>query len=92
MVVDKRCIVHFYRNVLDKISIKYRKEVALMLKAIHGHENRQEAYTKAIKVSDKLRDLGFEMAARLVKENIGNTLTYYDFQTEHGSESVIYFV
>jgi len=79
----QRCLVHFYRNILAKVGAKHRKEVALMLKAIHNQESRYEAMEKAKRVGQKLTQLKLEMAAKHLLEHIGNTLTFYDYQETH---------
>jgi transposase-like protein len=79
----QRCVVHFYRNVLDKVKISQRKEVALMLKAIHGQESKEEAIKKADNVAVKLEELKLTSAAKLVREKTRETLAYYDFPSEH---------
>jgi putative transposase len=50
----QRCMVHWYRNVLTVVPRGRRKEVAAMLKAIHGQEDRPAAVEKAEAVAVKL--------------------------------------
>jgi putative transposase len=79
----QRCIVHFYRNVFTVVPRGKVKEVALMLKAIHAQEDREEAIRKASVVTKKLEGMKLGRAAELLKEGIGETLRYYHFPKEH---------
>jgi putative transposase len=79
----QRCIVHFYRNVFAVVPRGKVKEVALMLKAIHAQEDREEAIKKASLVSEKLKKMKLARASDLVKEGIEETLRYYHFPREH---------
>jgi transposase-like protein len=79
----QRCMVHFYRNVFSVVPKGKVKQVAAMLKAIHAQEDRQAAQEKADAVVAKLRALRLSAAAELVREGIGETLTYYAFPDKH---------
>jgi putative transposase len=79
----QRCVVHFYRNVFTVVPRGKVKEVALMLKAIHAQEDREEAIKKASLVSEKLKKMKLARAADLVKDGIEETLRYYCFPREH---------
>lgn len=54
-----------------------------MLKAIHAQENREEALLKARAVVQKLEGMKLGKAAKIVKEGIEETLSYYAFPREH---------
>jgi len=79
----QRCMVHFYRNVFSVVPKGKVKQVAAMLKAIHAQEDRQAAQEKAEAVVAKLKTLKLPAAAELVREGIGETLTYYAFPDKH---------
>lgn len=79
----QRCTVHFYRNVFSSVPQKRRREVAAMLKAIHASEDKEAAHAKAELVIEKLKNLKLKEAAKKVNESIGETLSYYDFPSEH---------
>lgn len=79
----QRCMVHFYRNVFSVVPKGKVKQVAAMLKAIHAQEDRQAAQEKADAVVAKLKALKLSAAAELVREGIGETLTYYAFPDKH---------
>ena len=79
----QRCVVHFYRNVFSVVPKGKVKQVARMLKAIHASEDREAAVDKAKSVTEKLEALRLRQAAKKVRENIDETLTYYDFPSAH---------
>jgi len=79
----QRCIVHFYRNVFTVVPKGKVKEVAAMLKAIHAQEDKKEAIKKASGVVEKLKTMKLGKAAEIVKEGIGETVSYYAFPAEH---------
>jgi putative transposase len=79
----QRCMVHFYRNVFSVVPKGKVKQVAAMLKAIHAQEDRTAAQEKADAVVAKLKALKLSAAAELVREGIGETLTYYAFPDKH---------
>jgi len=79
----QRCMVHFYRNVFSVVPKGKVKQVAAMLKAIHAQEDRPAAQEKADAVVTKLKALKLSAAAELVREGIGETLTYYAFPDKH---------
>jgi transposase-like protein len=82
-VLWQRCIVHFYRNVFTVVPSTKAKEVAAMLKAIHASEDREAAVAKAELVAQKLEAMRLSKAAQMVREGVGETLTYYQFPREH---------
>ena len=78
----QRCVVHYYRNVFSLAPRGKVKEVAAMLKAIHGQEDHQAAQEKAIQVALRLDGMKLPAAARLVREGIEETLSYMFFPRE----------
>jgi len=79
----QRCTVHFYRNVFTVVPKSKRKEVAAMLKAIHGQEDRQAAREKAQAVVAKLTAMRLSQAAEIVRLGHDETLSYMGFPREH---------
>mgnify|MGYP000523342516 CR=1 FL=1 len=79
----QRCIVHFYRNVFSVVPRGRVKQVAMMLKAIHASEDREAANEKAQSVIKKLKKQKLPQAAKKLEDSIHETLTYYDFPSEH---------
>ena len=79
----QRCIVHFYRNVFSVVPRGRLKQVAMMLKAIHASEDREAANEKAQSVIKKLKKQKLPQAAKKLEDSIHETLTYYDFPSEH---------
>jgi transposase-like protein len=55
------------------------KEVARMLKAIHAQESKQSAREKAISVSEALRKMRLDKAAKTIESGIEETLTYIEY-------------
>jgi transposase-like protein len=54
-----------------------------MLKAIHAQEDEQAARDKANIVAGKLEDMKLHKAAKKVRDEIHETLSYYSFPREH---------
>jgi putative transposase len=79
----QRCVVHFYRNVFTVVPKGKAREVAAMLKAIHAQEDKEAALAKAQAVAEKLEGMRLSKAAALVREGIGETLSYMAFPREH---------
>jgi len=79
----QRCVVHFYRNVFTAVPKGRVKEVAAMLKAIHAQEDRQAAEEKIVAVTKKLKSMKLNNAAKIVEEGAKETLSYYDFPSQH---------
>ena len=52
---DRRCTVHFYRNVFPVVPKSKVKIVAKMLKAIHAQESKKASREKAKAVAAELR-------------------------------------
>jgi transposase-like protein len=79
----QRCMVHWYRNVFSVVPRGRRKEVAAMLKAIHGQEDRPAAREKAEAVANKLEAMKLGQAAATVRAGVDETLSYMAFPREH---------
>ena len=79
----QRCTVHFYRNIFSAVPISKVKLVAKMLKAIHAQESKKAAREKAAAIVAELQGMTLKEAAKKVSESIDETLTYYDFPSEH---------
>ncbi len=79
----QRCTVHFYRNVFSAVPQSKMKTVAQMLKAIHAQESKKAAREKANSVVEALKVMKLKEAVKKVEDNIEETLTYYDFPSEH---------
>ena len=79
----QRCTVHFYRNVFSAVPRSKMKTVAQMLKAIHAQESKKAAREKAKAVAEVLKGMKLKEAAKKVEDSIEETLTYYDFPSEH---------
>ena len=79
----QRCMVHWQRNVLTVVPQGKAKEVAAMLKAIHGQEDREAARQKAEQVAHKLEEQRLSKAAQIVREGVEETLAYMSFPREH---------
>ena len=79
----QRCVVHWYRNVMTAVPQGKVREVVAMLKAIHAQEDRAEAEVKAAAVVEKLEGMKLPRAAQIVREGVGETLSYMDFPREH---------
>ena len=79
----QRCVVHFYRNVFTAVPKAKVKDVAAMLKAIHAQEDREAAKEKTAAVMKKLAAMRLAKAAKIVEEGASETLSYYDFPSQH---------
>jgi transposase-like protein len=79
----QRCMVHFFRNVFTYVPKGKIKDVAAMLKAIHGQEDRAEALKKAHFVVAKLKEMKLRKAAEVVERGVEETLSYTLFPREH---------
>jgi putative transposase len=79
----QRCVVHFYRNVFTVVPRGKVRQVAAMLKAIHAQEDLEAAREKAQAVAKKLEAMKLRKAAKLVREGIEETFSYYHFPSEH---------
>ena len=82
----QRCTVHFYRNVFSSVPRTKIRTVAMMLKAIHSQENKEEARKKATAIAVELRRMKLSAAAGQVVAGIEETLTYMDFPSQHWSK------
>lgn len=79
----QRCMVHFHRNVAGKVPSTKVKQVARMLKAIYAQESAVAAKEKAANIVKQLKEMKLKVAAELVEQKIGETLTYYQFPPSH---------
>lgn len=79
----QRCVFHFHKNILSKVSREKVSEVAPMLKAIHAQESREAAKEKAEKVAAKLVDMRLRAAAQTLREGIDESLSYMAFPRGH---------
>ena len=79
----QRCTVHFYRNIFSVVPKFKVRLVAKMLKAIHTQESKKAAREKAAAIVAELQEMKLKEAAKKVSESINETLTYYDFPSEH---------
>ena len=67
----------------DKI-VQFNKEVIKgQLKAIHAQESKKAAREKAAAIVTELQRMKLKEAAKKVSEGLDETLTYYDFPSEH---------
>ena len=67
----------------DKI-VQFNKEVIKgQLKAIHAQESKKAAREKAAAIVTELQRMKLKEAAKKVSESLDETLTYYDFPSEH---------
>ena len=79
----QRCAVQCYRNVFSLVPSSKVREVAVMLKAVHTQEGREEALSKFEQVAQKLTLMKLPKAAELVRTGGQETLVYYGFPSEH---------
>jgi len=82
----QRCVVHFYRNLFSAVPRSKMKQVAKMLKAIHGQESKKAAREKAKIIAEELRRMKLPEAARKLEAGVEETLTYMRFPYEHWSK------
>ena len=75
--------VHFYRNIFSTVPRSKVRLVAKMLKAIHAQESKKAAREKVAAIVAELQEMKLKEAAKKVSESIDETLTYYDFPSEH---------
>ena len=79
----QRCVVHWYRNILSQVPRAKMADVAAMLKAIHGQEDRETAQEKAQAVVEKLKVMKLAKAAELVQASASETFSYFTFPRKH---------
>ena len=81
----QRCMVHFMRNVLAKVSPRHTRWAADALKAIFAMESRGSALTKAGQVASELEERKLREAAKCLREGIDETTTYLmeSYPVEH---------
>ncbi|MCC5789322.1 MAG: IS256 family transposase [Opitutales bacterium] len=79
----QRCVFHFHKNILHRVPLAKREEVAAMLKAVHAQEDAASAREKAESVVLKLQAMRLSAAGKILAEGIEETLTYYRYPREH---------
>ena len=81
----QRCMVHFMRNVLSKVSHRHVKWASDALKAVFAMESRESALEKAEQVAAQMESRGLKAAAACLREGVGEATTYLldDYPPEH---------
>lgn len=81
----QRCMVHFMRNVLSKVSPRHTRWAADALKAVFAMESRDSALAKAEQVASEMEERKLREAAKCLREGIDETTTYLlkDYPVEH---------
>ena len=79
----QRCVVHFYRDILNAVPKGKVKKVSMMLKAIHAQEDKEAARQKAAEAADKLEAEHLLKASRLIRSGAEETFSYYSFPSTH---------
>ena len=81
----QRCMVHFMRNVLARVSPRHTRWAADALKAIFAMESRESALAKAEQVASEMEERKLREAAKCLREGINETTTYLpdDHPVEH---------
>ncbi|MDN6783676.1 IS256 family transposase [Bifidobacterium mongoliense] len=81
----QRCMVHFMRNVLARVSPRHTRWAADALKAVFAMESRESALAKAETVAAEMESRKLKEAAKCLREGIGETTTYLldDYPVEH---------
>jgi putative transposase len=81
----QRCMVHFMRNVLSRVSPRHTRWAADALKAIFAMESRESAPAKAEQVASEMEERKLREAAKCLREGINETTTYLpdDYPVEH---------
>lgn len=79
----QRCVFHFHKNVMNKVSPSKKAAAAAMLKAIHAQESAETAKEKAEAVAAQLHAMKLPAAARILLDGIGESVTYYQFPRKH---------
>ena len=69
----QRCMVHFMRNVLSRVSRKHAAWAAGALKAVFAMESRQAALEKAEQVATEMESKGLKAAASCLREGISES-------------------
>lgn len=81
----QRCMVHFMRNVLARVSPRHTRWAPDALKAIFAMESRESALAKAEQVASEMEERKLREAAKCLREGINETTTYLlnDYPVEH---------
>lgn len=78
----QRCTAHFHRNTLSKTTQSKRSRVAATPKTINAMESREAAKAKALEVATALDAMGLKGAAKIVRDDCTETMTYVRFPRE----------
>jgi transposase-like protein len=79
----QRCVVHWYRNVLNAVPKNKQKIVSAMLKAIHSQEDIEAGREKSKLVINKLHEMKLKLASKRVNDGYCETLTYMNYPRTH---------
>ncbi len=79
----QRCQVHYARDLLGKVGVARRKELAADLRAIFAATSREEALGMASSVADRWREKGNEKVAEHIEEHIEECLSCLAFPESH---------
>ena len=81
----QRCMVHFMRNVLSKVSPRHTRWAGDALKAVFAMESRESALAKAEQVATEMEERKLREAAKCLREGIDETTTYLmeSYPVEH---------
>ena len=81
----QRCMVHFMRNVLSKVSHRHVKWASDAPEAVFAMESRESALGKAESVAAQMESRGLKAAAACLREGVGEATTYLldDYPPEH---------
>lgn len=79
----QRCVFHFHKNVMDKVSPSKKATAGAMLKAIHAQESADAARRKADEVAEALESMKLPAAAKTLRDGIAESVTYYQFPAKH---------
>ena len=79
----QRCQVHYARDLLGKVGVARRKELAADLRAIFAATSREEALGMASSVADRWREKGSEKVAEHIEEHIEECLSCLAFPESH---------
>ena len=79
----QRCQVHYARDLLGKVGVGRRKELAADLRAIFAATSREEALGMASSVADRWREKGSEKVAEHIEEHIEECLSCLAFPESH---------
>jgi putative transposase len=78
----QRCQVHFVRDCMGRVSLRYRAEIAADINAVFRETTRETAMRKAIEVADKWK-VRCEKVAEMIEEDIEQCLSNLAFPEKH---------